>query len=132
MPRILSAPLCCATLLLPLPVQAGVHWLCNLSQDLTRIVCVADPDVDQAADSRADRQLPAPATATVRGTRFPLDARHVYTVDLWSPATEPDRLELLARATMCYRSPGCVVTFSAPALAAATTPTRMSSVGVSP
>ena len=122
MPRILLAPLCCVALLLPLPADAGVHWLCNLSQDLTRIVCVADPDGDPDTNSAAGHQAPAATTATVRGTRFPLDPRQIYTVDLWSPATEPERVELLARATVCYRSPGCVVTFSAPALNAALAP----------
>ena len=86
----------------------GVHWLCGQSDDLTRIVCVAD--VDETVAVRA----PA-ASTTVRGKRFPLDRRRAYAVEMWSPATEPAWVEQLARATICYRSPGCELTFSAPA-----------------
>ena len=78
----------------------GVHWLCGQSDDLTRFVCVAD--VDETVAVRA----PA-ASTTVRGTRFPLDRRRAYAVEMWSPATEPAWVEQLARATICYRSPGC-------------------------
>lgn len=86
---------------------AGVHWLCGQSDDLTRIVCVADVDDILAAELQR-------TTATVRGTRFPLDARGTYTVDMWSPATDSAWVEELARATICFRSPGCELTFSAP------------------
>jgi hypothetical protein len=91
---------------------ASTHWLCGLSQELTRIVCVAD------TDPRDEALLPtsaAPATtAMVNGTRFPLDPRTHYTVDLWSPPTEAAAVEGLARATICYRSPGCTLTMSLP------------------
>lgn len=86
---------------------AGVHWLCGQSDDLTRIVCVAD--VDETVAVRAPT-----AITTVRGTRFPLDHQRAYIVDMWSPATDPAWVEQLARATVCYRSPGCELTFSAP------------------
>jgi hypothetical protein len=88
---------------------AAAHWVCGLSDDLTRLVCVADPDVPMAA-------APATATAVVNGTRFPLDAARVYTVEMWGPPTEMAFVERLARATLCYRSPGCQVTVAAPAL----------------
>ncbi len=105
-----------ATLLLasacltPVPAWAGVTWLCGLSPELTRIVCVADPDAAR------EPVAAGPAVAMVRGTRFPLDPQRVYTVDLWSPTTDADAAEHLARATICYRSPGCEVLFSAPML----------------
>jgi hypothetical protein len=89
------------------PAQAATAWLCNLSEDAVRLVCVADVDpLDEPAAA------PAAATATVKGTRFPLDPRRIYTVDLWSPPTEPEWVELLARSTICYRSPGCTVTMA--------------------
>ena len=84
---------------------AGVAWLCGLPGDGTRLVCVAD--VDPAQDPPASA---GPTTAVVNGTRFPLDAARVYTVELWSPPTDPDFVRLLARATICYRSPACQVT----------------------
>ena len=31
---------------------------------------------------------------------------------MWSPPTEADFVALLARATICYRSPGCEVTLA--------------------
>lgn len=85
--------------------RADTAWLCNLSEDLVRLICVADTDP-------LDGPPPAPAAAvaTVKGTRFPLDPRQVYTIDLWSPPSEPEWLELLARSSICYRSPGCTVT----------------------
>lgn len=108
MPRILLA-LLCLSCLTPAPALAGVHWLCGLSEDLTRIVCVADADTGD--------ELPVAArTAVVNGTAFPLDPRRSYTVELWSPTTDAAFAGLLARSTVCYRSPGCEVTFSAPAL----------------
>ncbi len=64
----------------------------------------------------------APAPSTVNGTAFPLDMARVYTVELFAPATERDWVEQLARATICYRSPGCeviVVGMDDPASAAA-------------
>lgn len=104
MPRLPAAlALCTAAAALGAgPARAGTVWLCGLSADLTRIVCVADqPPADDAA--------PPPTTAQVRGTRFPLDSRRQWTVDLWSPATDPGPVAQLARATLCYRSPGCEV-----------------------
>jgi hypothetical protein len=90
------------------PAVAGTHWLCGLSAELTRLVCVADEDpMDQA--------VPEATTATVRGTRFPLDPRRQWTVDLWSPPTECSSVEFLARATLCFRSPGCTVSVALPA-----------------
>jgi len=86
--------------------RAATAWLCSLSEDAVRLVCVADANPLDG---------PPPATAPVarvRGTSFPLDPRQVYTIDLWSPPSEPERLELLARATVCYRSPGCTVTLA--------------------
>ncbi len=119
MPRILLAllALLCLLCLTPLPAQAGVHWLCGLSEDLTRIVCVADGDADRDADRDGAQPVAASApSAVVSGTRFPLDARRSYTVELWSATTDAAFAALLARSTICYRSPGCEVTFSAPAL----------------
>ena len=106
MPRILAALLC----LLPLPSTAAAHWLCGLSEDLTRIVCVADAEKPVVAEA-------PPVTAVVNGTVFPLDPRRIYTVELWGLATDAAFAEQLARATLCYRSPDCEVTFSAPGLA---------------
>jgi hypothetical protein len=77
-----------------------------------RLVCVAD----------AAPGAPAPATnAVVNGTAFPLDPRRLYSVELWSPPTEPAFVEQLARATICYRSPRCEVVMTLPALAASGT-----------
>jgi hypothetical protein len=95
----------------PWPVMASTHWLCGLSADLTRIVCVADEDPTMLAAAPA-----RPATALVNGTRFPLDPRRTYTVPMWSPASDRDRVESLANATLCHRSPGCEVTLVAPML----------------
>ena len=96
--------------LLPLPAAADVHWLCGLSAELTRIVCIAETD---PLDETAPPAAAAPG-AVVNGTRFPLDPRRRYIVDLWSPPTEGASVEFLARATICYRSPGCTVTVALP------------------
>ena len=89
-----------------LPALADTHWMCGLSQEGGRLVCVAEPD--DVAD--AEPVKPAPGQgAVVRGTRFPLDARDAYTVELWSVPDDAQWLEQLARATICYRSPGCTV-----------------------
>jgi len=96
----------CLALLASPAARAGTAWLCSLSDDAVRLVCVADIDP-------LDEPPPAAApVASVRGTKFPLDPRQVYTVDLWSPPSDPERLELLAHATVCYRSPGCTVTMA--------------------
>lgn len=91
---------------------ANTAWLCSLTEDGLRLVCVADADVPQAAPA-----TPA-VTARVHGTSFPLSPQRIYHVDLWSPPTDMDFVDQLARATICYRSPGCSVTVSWPAAAA--------------
>lgn len=108
MARLSLLALAAALVSLAAPATAGTHWLCGLSADLTRLVCVADDDPLEAA-------APAAATATVRGTRFPLDPRRQWTVDFWSPPTEGASVEFLARATLCFRSPGCSVSVALPA-----------------
>ena len=97
--------------------QAGTTWLCGLSADLTRLVCLADPD--PLADAE---RSPHPATARVRGTQFPLDPRQHWVVDMWSPASDVESVATLARATICYRSPGCEVILNAPELPLAAQP----------
>lgn len=95
-------------------------WLCSLSERLTQLVCVADADPAEqadATDAAADALPTAPAvTAQVNGTRFPLDPQQLWVVDLWTPPSAADDLALLARATICYRSPGCEVRLSLPDL----------------
>jgi hypothetical protein len=86
--------------------QAATLWHCALSGDLVRLECVADPIVPAAT-------APAPI-ASVNGTRFPLDPTRRWVVDLWSPPSDTERLALLARATICYRSPGCEVQLTLP------------------
>jgi hypothetical protein len=111
----LSRPLLVAALvgLQPLGAAAAVHWLCGLSPEMTRLVCVAESEPAAAA-------VPAPeTTAVVNGTRFPLDAGSSYTVDFWSPPSDMAFVDRLARATLCYRSPGCQVTVTAPELESA-------------
>ena len=87
------------------PAWSASHWLCNLSDDGVRLICLADPALAEVSDS-----APAIATtAVVNGTRFPLDTAQIYTVDLWSPPSDGADLAFLARATICYRSPDCSV-----------------------
>lgn len=86
---------------------APAAWVCTLSEDLTRLVCIADAD-----PLEVDAAAAVPPTATVNGTRFPLDPRRVWQVEMWSPPTEPEFVLQLARATVCYRSPGCSVTMA--------------------
>lgn len=81
-----------------LPLPAATAWSCALSRDLVRLVCEADADA-----------APQPPTPQVAGTRFPLDPRRRWVVDLWSPPNEAEAVRQLARATVCYRSPGCAV-----------------------
>lgn len=101
------------------PARAGTMWLCGLSDDLTRIVCVADTPT-------ADETAPAGASgAQVNGTRFPLDTRRQWTVDLWSPATEPEPVTLLARATLCWRTPDCTVVMNTAVLEPRSVPRRL-------
>jgi hypothetical protein len=88
------------------PVMAATTWLCGLSQDLVRLECIAD---QEPAGEGSLAAAPAAATAVVNGQRFPLDPRRRWSVDLWTPPTDLASLNLLARATVCYRSPGCQV-----------------------
>ena len=93
-----------------LPAGAGTHWMCGLSQDGVRLVCVADPGPDDLADADPAPSKPASGPGLiVGGTRFPLDASDVYTVELWSVPDDAQWLEQLAWATICFRSPGCTV-----------------------
>lgn len=106
MPR--SAIVLLVGLLAVVPAQAEPRtvWMCGLSADAMRLVCVADADVQ---DVQAPAERPV---AVVNGTRFPLDTRQLYTVELLTQATEMAFVEQLARATMCYRTPACSVTFA--------------------
>ncbi len=92
---------------LALPSAAAPQWRCTLSNDLVQLVCEA-----QAPEAEAS------TVAVVNGTRFPLDTRRRWVVDLWSPPSELASLEHLARATMCYRTPGCQVQVDVPYLSA--------------
>lgn len=80
----------------------AITWLCSLGDDGTALVCVADVDAREHGGATA-------VTAVVNGTMFPLDPKRVYTVPLWAPPTEAEFVQLLARATICYRSPDCTV-----------------------
>lgn len=86
------------------PVVADTVWVCGLSHEGVRLHCIAedDPSLDAVADPRT-------ATVSVRGTRFPLDTRRQWMVDLWTPPSDPAFVGLLARATICYRTPDCQV-----------------------
>jgi hypothetical protein len=85
------------------------------------LVCVADVDAVRTAATGELQEI----TAVVNGTRFPLDARRIHTVDFWSPATDLAFVDRLAQATLCYRSPGCEVTFTGqPQQTARLTPRR--------
>lgn len=95
--------------LVPPSAGAGTTWSCALAPNVVQIVCVAEAGPAPAADT-------APAVRTVvRGVSFPLARDRVYTVDLWSPPTDWAFVELLARATMCYRTPDCQITWTTPA-----------------
>lgn len=92
------------------PAQA-ITWLCSLSEEADRLICLADVDLlDDAVG--ASGQGAAAEPVMHRGNRYPLDPRLVFTVDLWSPPTEMERVQLLAQSTICFRSPGCTVTLS--------------------
>ncbi|MBL8289090.1 MAG: hypothetical protein JNL85_13990 [Rubrivivax sp.] len=89
-----------------------VRWHCVLSADLTRLHCAAavpGPVVATTAMA-ATAAAPQAPVAEVRGTRFPLDPRGTWTVEMWTPPSDGAFVEQLARATICYRSPGCEVT----------------------
>lgn len=96
-----------ATLAAPMAAAQGasaVQWLCHLDDEAVRLVCVADAEAVPAAA----------ATASVRGTAFPLDPARQWTVELWTPPSDMEFVGELARATICYRSPGCSVMVMAP------------------
>lgn len=97
----LAAALALAAPLAAAQAGPGATWLCHLDAAAVRLVCVADVE---AAGAPA-----AASTASVNGTSFPLDAARAWTVELWTPPADMDFVELLARATICYRSPGCTV-----------------------
>ena len=104
--RIAAATLMLFTLFEP-RAQAGSRlWLCGLTEDAVRLACVADVDPSNVGDPA---QTPS---VFIHGTAFPLDPRRVYFIDLWSPPTEIEFVERLARSTICYRSPGCTVIVS--------------------
>ncbi len=94
----------------PASAQAATNWLCHLSDDLVRLVCIAEPPAAEPVTESAPVGVSASPTAVVNGTRFPLDGGRLWTVEVWSPPTEFAFVERLARATICYRSPGCSVT----------------------
>lgn len=100
-----GAGLCATLLASPGVARAETVWMCALSDDAVRLYCVAD--VDLYAPAEATR--PA-ARVVVRGVQFPLNPQRMYEVDLWGPPNDPDDLELLARAAMCYRSADCTAT----------------------
>lgn len=104
MPPILRAVLVAGFTLAAVPAHAGVQWLCHLDDEAVRLICIADDDGAPAGEPGA----------RVRGTAFPLDPARQWTVDLWTPPSDMDFVHELARATICYRSPGCSVTVLAP------------------
>ena len=85
----------------PCAASAQTLWLCVLSEDAVRLVCVAETDPLDAVEATL------PAQAVVNGTAFPLDPKRSYSIDLWSPPTEMDFVEQLAQSSLCHRSPGC-------------------------
>jgi hypothetical protein len=103
MTRIAIATLMFFALFEPEVQAASTLWLCGLTEDGVRLACVADADPSSAGEA------PPALSLSVNGTAFPLDPRRVYFVDLWSPPTEMEFVEQLARSTICYRSPGCKV-----------------------
>jgi hypothetical protein len=105
MVRIPFALLMSLFLFAPCGVMAQTLWLCVLSEDAVRLVCVAETDpLDDPL--RVGDAAPVPQTI-VRGTAFPLDPRRQYSIDLWSPPTEMDFVEQLAQASLCHRSTAC-------------------------
>lgn len=128
------APLC--LLLGSIAHASEVRWHCVLSADLTRLHCAAVSPPAEAVpvgtavplSSAAAGPVAASTTPVVevRGTRFPLDPRGTWTVDLWTPPSDGGFVEQLARATICYRTPRCTVTVDLRPLApmGARAPTR--------
>ena len=95
--------------------RAGTHWRCELTSDLVRLACRALVTTADAPPAEAA----STTTAVVNGTRFPLDADRRWFVDLWTPPSDPQWLQLLARSTICYRSAGCTVEVVEPTLSVA-------------
>lgn len=97
------------------PAWAEVRWLCSLSGDLVRLHCDAATagaaPVPAAAPGTEAPSRPAHAAPAVQvnGTRFPLDPQRRWTVELWSPPIDAEFVRLLARSTICYRTPDCSV-----------------------
>lgn len=96
------------TLALACSVVHAAPWVCNLSEDLVELVCIADLEPLQALAAEEPRAV----RAVVRGVAFPLDEGLEYRVPLWTPPSDPDFVLQLAQATMCFRSPGCTVTLA--------------------
>lgn len=103
MHRIALLGLAAMSPLLAVAAEVQTLWICSLSQEGVHLVCITD------ADPRHEALPSPPPAAAVRGTSYPLDARRMYVVDLWSPPTEMDFVEQLARASICHRSEGCDV-----------------------
>lgn len=82
----------------------ATQWLCHLDEEAVRLVCVAEAEALPVAEPGV----------RVRGTAFPLDPARQWTVDLWTPPSDMEFVGELARATICYRSPGCSVMVVAP------------------
>jgi len=95
--------------------SAGTHWRCELTSDLVRLACRVLATTTDAPSAEAATTI----TAVVNGTRFPLDADRRWFVDLWTPPSDPQWQQLLARATICYRSAGCTVEVVDPAMTTA-------------
>ena len=90
-----------------LPAMAGTHWMCGLSQEGVRLVCVADPD--DMAD--AEPAKPAPGRGAVVA-RHPISAGRQRCLHRSSSGVCPTTRSGWSswqRATICYRSPGCTV-----------------------
>lgn len=108
--RVFSAVSAVLMLLLATPVIAA-DWLCNLSQDVEHLVCLADIDLFDDGVA-AGPTVAAALPVVLRGNRYPLDNRRIYVIALWGPPSEIERLEQLAQSAICFRSPACTVTMS--------------------
>jgi hypothetical protein len=109
-PRLIGSLLLAAALVAIAPRgEAGTNWFCELTPDGMRVSC--------RAETRTTSAEPAPASqkTSVNGTEFPLDAGRRWVVDLFAVPDDLQRLELLTRATICYRSPECSVLLVTPA-----------------
>lgn len=91
----------------PCAASAQTLWLCVLSEDAVRLVCVAETDPLDAFEAGDVGNVAPPAQAVVNGIAFPLDPKRSYSIDLWSPPTEMDFVEQLAQSSLCHRSAGC-------------------------